>query len=119
MLTVCILCQSNKKCVNCIAYTDGCCANCVKSLGKLLKVLKKTVITIVKNCKIVPPIGNRKQNSMSRHGNRSYYNSAIKCAICPKLHTFDKSPRLKTSKYQYSDIIIAPPVDNRICNALH
>ena len=24
-----------KKCVNCIAYTDGCCAYCVKSLGKL------------------------------------------------------------------------------------
>ncbi len=34
------LCQSNKKCVSCITYTDGCCANCVKSLGKLLKVLK-------------------------------------------------------------------------------
>ncbi len=44
VLTVCILCQSNKKCVNCIAYTNGCYANCVTSLGKLLKVLKKTVI---------------------------------------------------------------------------
>ncbi len=44
MLIVCILCQSNKKCVNCIVYTDGCCANCVKSIGKI-------VIAIVKNCK--------------------------------------------------------------------
>ncbi len=41
VLTLCILCQSNKKCVNCIAYTDGHCANCVKSLGKVWKVLKK------------------------------------------------------------------------------
>ncbi len=41
VLIVCILCQSNKKCVNCIVYTDGCCANCVKSLGKWLKVLEK------------------------------------------------------------------------------
>ena len=30
--SICILCQSNNKCVNCIANTDGCCANCVKSL---------------------------------------------------------------------------------------
>lgn len=30
----------SKQQANCIAYTDGCCANCVKSLGKLLKVLR-------------------------------------------------------------------------------
>ncbi len=40
VLTLCILCQSKNKCVSCLTYTDGCCANCVKSLGKLLKVLK-------------------------------------------------------------------------------
>jgi len=48
VLTACILCQSNKKCVNCIAYTNRCCAKSDKSLGKLLKVLKKNVIAIVK-----------------------------------------------------------------------
>ncbi len=31
------------------------------------------------------------QISMSRHGNKSCRYSAIKCPICPKLHTFDKS----------------------------
>ncbi len=41
VLIVCILCQSNNKCVNCVVYTDGCCANCVKSLGKWFKVLEK------------------------------------------------------------------------------
>ncbi len=32
---------------------------------------------------------------------------------------FDKSPGLKTSKGQYSVIIIAPPFGNRICHALY
>ncbi len=59
------------------------------------------------------------QISMSRHGNKSCCNSAIKCPICPKLHIFCKIPGLKTSKGQYSDVIIAPPVDNRICQTLH
>ncbi len=35
------------------------------------------------------------------------------------LHIFGKIPGLKTSKGQYSDVIIAPPVDNRMCQALH
>ncbi len=39
--------------------------------------------------------------------------------IRPKLHIFDKSPGLKTSKGQYSVIIIAPPFGNRICHALY
>ncbi len=66
MLTVCILCQSNTKCVNCIAYTDRCCANCVKSLGKLLKVLKKIVMAIVTNCNCFNEFShNLQQNSCS------------------------------------------------------
>ncbi len=28
-------------------------------------------------------------------------NSAIQCPICPRLHKFDKSPGLNTSKEQY------------------
>ncbi len=60
------------------------------------------------------------QISMSRNGNKSCCNSAIQCPICPRLHTFDKKiPGLKTSKGQYSDIIIAPPADNRIYHASH
>ncbi len=35
------------------------------------------------------------QISMSRHGNKSCCYSAIKCPICPKLHTLDKTPDLK------------------------
>ncbi len=46
------LCQSNKKCVN-IVYTDGCCANCVKSLGKSIE---KIVIVIVKNCQFIKSV---------------------------------------------------------------
>ncbi len=38
------------------------------------------------------------QISMSRHGNKSCCYSAIKCPICPKLHTLDKTPDLKRSK---------------------
>ncbi len=59
------------------------------------------------------------QITLFRHGNRSCCNSAIKCPICPKLHRFDKSPGLKTSKGQYCIIIIAPPFGNRICHALY
>ncbi len=43
----------------------------------------------------------------------------MQCPISPKLHIFDKSPGLKTSKGQYSVIIIAPPFGNRICHALY
>ncbi len=50
MLTVCILCQSNNKCVNCIAYIDRCCANCIKSLGTFLKILKDCHSNRKKNC---------------------------------------------------------------------
>ncbi len=40
--------------------------------------------------------------------------------ICTKLHIFGKIlAGVKTSKGQYSDVIIAPPVDNRMCQALH
>ncbi len=53
------------------------------------------------------------QISMSRHGNKSCCNSAIKCPICPRLHTFDKNPGLNTSKYEYFIIIRAPPAGNR------
>ena len=42
------------------------------------------------------------QSSMSRHGNKSYCNSGIKCPILPKLHMFDKSPGLNTSEGQNS-----------------
>ena len=42
------------------------------------------------------------QSSMSRHGNKSYCNSGIKCPILPKLHMFDKSPGLNKSEGQYS-----------------
>ncbi len=59
------------------------------------------------------------QSSMSRHGNTSCCNSAIKCPICPKLHRFDKSPGLNTSKGQYCIIIIAPPAGNRKWLILH
>ncbi len=37
----------------------------------------------------------------------------IPCSICTKLHMFGKSPYLKTSKGQYSVIIIVPPAGNR------
>ncbi len=52
------------------------------------------------------------QISMSRHGNKSCCNSAIKCPICPRLHTFDKSHGLKTS-CQCLVIDIAPPAGYR------
>ncbi len=39
--------------------------------------------------------------------------TCIQCPVCPKLHTFYKSPGLKTSKGQYSVIVIARPVGNR------
>ncbi len=53
------------------------------------------------------------QISMSRHGNKSCFNSAIQCPICPRLHMFDKNPGLNTSKYEYLIIIRAPPAGNR------
>ncbi len=53
------------------------------------------------------------QISISRHGNKSCCNSAIKCPICPKLHTFDKSHGLKTSLCQCLVIDIAPPAGQR------
>ncbi len=58
-------------------------------------------------------------NSMSRHGNRSCCYSAIKCPICPKLHTFDKGHGLKTSTCQCLVIDIAPPGGNRKLLVLH
>ncbi len=48
-----------------------------------------------------------------------YTDMNMQCPICTKLHIFGKSPALKTFKGQYSDIIIAPPVDNRMCQALN
>ncbi len=59
------------------------------------------------------------QISMSRHGNRCCRYSAIKCPICPKLHTFDKSHSLKTSLCQCLVIDIAPPAGNRKLLVLH
>ncbi len=53
------------------------------------------------------------QISMSRHWNRSCRYSAIKCPICLKLHTFDKSHGLKTSLCQCLVIDMAPPAGNR------
>ncbi len=53
---------------------------------------------------------------MSRHGNRSCFYSPIKCPICPKLHTFDKSHGLKTSTCQCLVIDIAPPAGYRKSN---
>ncbi len=53
-------------------------------------------------------------------GNYLFYtNLNMRCPICTKLHIFGKGPGLKTSKGQNSDIIIAPPADNRIYHALH
>ncbi len=43
----------------------------------------------------------------------------MQCPICTKLHIFGMSHGLKTSKGQYSVIIIAPPFGNRICHALY
>ncbi len=48
-----------------------------------------------------------------------YSNSNMHCPLCTKLHKFGKIPGLKTSKDQYSDITIAPPIDKRMCQALH
>ncbi len=48
-----------------------------------------------------------------------YSNSNMHCPLCTKLHIFGKIPGLKTSKGQYSDVTIAPPVDKRMCQALH
>ncbi len=59
------------------------------------------------------------QISMIRHETGTFYNSGMQCPICIKLHMFGKTPDLKTSKCQYSDVIIAPPVDHRMCQALH
>ncbi len=59
------------------------------------------------------------QISMSCHGNKSCYNSAIQCLICPKLQTFDKSYGLKTSLCQCLVIDIAPPAGNRKLLVLH
>ncbi len=59
------------------------------------------------------------QISMFRHETGSCYNSGMQCPMCTKIPMFDKTPGLKTSKGQYSDVIIAPPVDNRMCQALH
>ncbi len=55
---------------------------------------------------------------MSRHGNRSCFYSPIKCPICPKLHTFDKSHGLKTSTCQCLVIDIAPPAGYRKSNQI-
>lgn len=38
----------------------------------------------------------------------------MQCPICTKHHNFSKIPVLSTSKGQYSVVIIAPPVGNRI-----
>ncbi len=43
----------------------------------------------------------------------------MQCPICTKLHMFGMSHVLKTSKGQFSVIIIAPPFGNRICHALY
>ncbi len=43
----------------------------------------------------------------------------MQCPICTKLHILGMSHGLKTSKGQYSVIIIAPPFGNRICHALY
>ncbi len=56
---------------------------------------------------------------MFRHETGSCYNSGILCLICTKLHIFGKRPALKTFKGQYSDVSIAPSVDNRMCPALN
>ncbi len=56
---------------------------------------------------------------MFRHETGSCYISGMLCPIYTKLHMFGKSPDLKTPKGQKSDIIIAPPADNRIYHALH
>ncbi len=53
-------------------------------------------------------------------GNYLFYTDInMQCPICTKLDIFGKSPGLNTSKGQYSDVLIAPPVDNRMCHALH
>ncbi len=59
------------------------------------------------------------QISMFRHETGSCYISGMLCPIYTKLHMFDKTPDMKRSKGQYLDVIIAPPVDNRMCQALH
>ncbi len=43
----------------------------------------------------------------------------MQCVICTKLHMFGMSHVLKTSKGQFSVIIIAPPFGNRIGHALY
>ncbi len=58
---------------------------------------------------------------MFRHETGSCYISGMLCPICTKLHTFDKNPDLKRSKWPYSVIVIAPPAGNRkwhvlLCN---